>query len=164
MRSAFLTTIFLALLAASACGGSSPASMMSPASPVGPSASSGGVAGTWTGQSVDSSGTMMGAGMTATMMAGMTWQLVQNGNNFTGTMSFPGYGGHAMTVSGTIDGRNGTFTMTIPAGGMMMAGCAATATGSFDMDDVMTQMHGTYTGSNTCTGAFNQGQISLIHH
>ena len=33
--------------------------------------------GTWVGQALDSSGTMMGAGMSASMMANMTWQITQ---------------------------------------------------------------------------------------
>jgi hypothetical protein len=165
MRSAFLVAAALAgTLGAAACGGSSPTSMMNPVTPVSPSASSSAVAGTWTGASSDSTGSMMGAGLSASMMSGMTWQLTQSGNTFTGTMSFPGYGGHTMTVSGTIDGRSGTFTMMVPAGSMMMAGCTATATGSFDMDDLMDQIHGTYSGSNTCTGPFDHGEISLTHH
>ena len=151
-------------LGAAACGGASPTSMTNSVNPMGPSGSSPALAGTWTGQSVDSSGTMMGAGLSSPMMAGMTWQLIQNGNTFTGTMSFQGYHGGLMTVSGTINGRSGTFTLTMPAGSMMMAGCTATATGSFDMDDLMDQIHGTYAGSNACTGPFDHGEISLTHH
>jgi len=66
-----------------------------------------------------------------------------------------------MTVSGTMSGHSGTFTMTMPSGSMMMAGCTAGASGTFDMDDLMTQMHGTYSGTNSCTGAFDHGQMSF---
>ncbi len=65
------------------------------------------VSGTWTGAASDSSGTMMGAGMSASMMANMTWQITQTGNTFTGVVQFPGYGGSG-TVSGTINGRTAT--------------------------------------------------------
>jgi len=90
----------------------------------------------------------------------MTWQIMQTGNTFAGVMQFPGYGGSG-TVSGTINGRTATFTMTMATGVMMMANCIATGNGTFDMDDLMTQMHGAYSGSNTCAGAFDHGQMSM---
>ena len=37
----------------------------------------------------------------------------------------------------------------------------AVATGSFDMDDMMTEFHSQYTGSNTCTGPFTRGEMHL---
>jgi hypothetical protein len=108
---------------------------------------------------------MMGAGMSTSAMASMAWQITQSGNTFSGTMQFPGYGAMGMagvmTVSGTINGRTATFTMTMPTGSMMAGSCSATATGSFDTDDLMDQMHGTYAGANTCSGPFNQGQMSM---
>ena len=117
--------------------------------------------GAWSGSASDSTGTMMGAGLNATMMSNTTWALNQNGNTFSGTMQFAGYMGGMMTVNGTVSGHSGTFTMTVPSGSMMMAGCAANATGSFDMDDMMTQLNGTYAGMNSCTGPFDNGQMSL---
>jgi hypothetical protein len=51
--------------------------------------------------------------------------------------------------------------MSIPSGAMMMANCTATASGTFDINEFMTQMHGTYAGSNTCTGPFNDGHMSV---
>ena len=66
-----------------------------------------------------------------------------------------------MIVNGTMNGHSGTFTMTIPSGSMMMAGCTATASGTFDMDDMMTQFQGTYAGMNNCAGAFDHGQMSM---
>jgi hypothetical protein len=105
---------------------------------------------------------MMGAGLSPAMMSGMTWQITQTGNTFTGTMQFPGYAGHAsMSVSGTINGSTATFTMSVPSGGMMMGSCTAMANGTFDINQFMTEMHGTYSGSNTCTGPFDHGQLSL---
>ena len=78
-------------------------------------------------------------------------------------MQFPGYAGGMTSVSGMVAGHSGTFTMTMPAGSMMMmnGSCGAMATGTFDMDDLMTQMHGTYAGTNTCSGPFDRGQMSM---
>lgn len=151
--------ILATALATVACGGNS---MMPSAMSSMPAGSTSGTAisGTWGGSMSDSSGTMMGAGMSASMMGNMSWQITQTGNEFTGTMQFPGHGGSGM-VTGTINGRTATFTMTMPTGSMMTATCTATGTGTFDMDNFMTQMHGTYSGSNTCTGAFHNGQMSM---
>ena len=156
---AFLTLVAVVSTALSTAGcGSTPSST----NPSSPSASSA-LTGTWSGPASDSSGSMMGAGLTAAMMNGTTWQITQHGSAFSGSMQFPGYGGGMMNVSGTVAGHSGTFTMAMPAGSMMMmnGSCSATATGTFDMDDLMTQMHGTYAGTNTCTGAFDHGQMSL---
>jgi len=156
MRS-LLGVIVAAALATVACGAGS----MMPSSPSMPSGqTSSAVSGTWAGAASDSTGTMMGAGMSASMMGNMTWQITQTGNTFTGFMQFPGYGGSG-TVSGTINGKTATFTMTMPIGSMMTATCTATGNGTFDMDDLMTQMHGTYSGSNTCAGPFDHGQMSM---
>lgn len=161
MRS-LLALFFLSTLAATACGGGS-SMPVSPAAPSGPAASTAAITGTWVGQSVDSTGTMMGAGMSASMMGNMTWQITQTGNSFTGTMQFPGYGGRGpMTVSGTISGSTATFTMTMPSGSMMTATCAAVANGTFDINDLFTQMHGTYAGTNMCGGPFDHGQMSMV--
>lgn len=133
------------------------------ASPTAPSPSAT-LAGPWTGSTSDSSGSMMGAGATAAMMNNTQWTITQTGDTFSGTMQLPGYAGmmqSTMTVRGTMTGRSGVFTMTMPAGSMMMAGCSATATGAFDMDDAMNQFHGTYSGTNSCTGAFDHGQVSM---
>lgn len=143
----------IAALAASACSGDS-------SSPTGPGASRS-MTGTWIGTASDSSGSMMGAGLTAGMMAGTTWQVTQAGNTFSGTMQFPGHMAGGMTVSGTISGNIGTFTMTMASGSMMNGACTASATGTFDMDDMMAQFHGTYAGMNSCMGAFDHGEMSM---
>jgi hypothetical protein len=147
--------VAVAAFAVSACGGS-------PSSPIGPSAATG-LTGAWIGSTSDSTGSMMGAGLTANMMGNTTWTLTQTDGTFSGTMQFAGYGGGTMTVSGTITGRTGTFTMTMSAGSMMMGACAAVATGAFDMDDLMTELHGSYAGMNSCSGAFDNGQLTLTH-
>ena len=120
-----------------ACGSQS-------AAPSGPSAAVS-MSGNWIGTASDSSGSMMGSGMSGSAAGTTSWQLIQNGSAFSGTMHLPGYGGNAIMVSGTMNGKTGTFTMTMPAGSMgsMMSGnCTSTATGTFDMDDMMTQFHG----------------------
>jgi hypothetical protein len=30
------------------------------------------------------------------------------------------------------------------------------------MDDMMTQLHGTYAGTNSCGGPFDHGQMSMV--
>ena len=138
-----------------------PASPVSP-TPSGSAAGTTALTGTWVGQAADSSGTMMGVGMSASMMSSMTWQVTQAGNSFSGTMQFPGYTGPGpMTIYGTINGNTATFTMTMPGGGMMAATCTATATGTFDINDLFTQIHGTYAGANMCGGPFDHGQVSM---
>ena len=146
---------FVAALTATACGGST-------SSPTNPGVSAS-MTGTWLGSSSDSTGSMMGAGLSASMMGNTTWNITQTGSTFSGTMQFLGYRGGTMTVSGVMTGNTGTFTMTMPAGSMMTGSCSATSTGTFDMDDMRTQMHGSYTGTNSCSGPFNSGQMSLAH-
>ena len=154
------TAILLAAtMGAAACGGGT----MAPSMPTAPSSTtSTTMTGTWVGTASDSSGSMMGAGLTPAMMNNAQWSITQTGNTFSGTMQFPGYMRGTMTVNGTINGHSGTFTMTIPSGSMMMAGCTATATGTFDMDDMMSQFLGAYSGMNNCAGAFDHGQM-LMH-
>ena len=129
-------------------------------SPVAPSTDNS-LTGTWVGSLSDSSGSMMGAGMSPAMMSNATVTITQNGMTLTGAARFAGYPGGPMTFSGTATDHAGTFTMTAPIASMMMGTCTATATGTFDMDDMMTQLHATYSGSNSCTGPFDHGQMSL---
>jgi hypothetical protein len=92
----------------------------------------------------------------------MTWQVTQTGSTFTGTVSFSNYHGNSpMQVSGTMYGKTGTFTMTMPNGTMPMAGCSGQVTGTFDMDDMLGKMTGSYAGSTTCYGPFNNGQMTM---
>ena len=145
---------FVAALTAAACGGST----SSPTSPGGLAT----LTGTWVGSASDSTGAMMGAGMSSAMMGNTTWSITQIADTFSGTMQFPGYQGGTMMVSGHMTGKTGTFTMTMPAGSMMTGRCSASATGTFDMDDMMTQIHGIYAGTNSCAGPFDHGQMSLV--
>jgi len=119
------------------------------------------LAGNWVGSASDSSGSMMGSGMSGAMAGATTWQLTQNGSAFSGTMRVAG-SGSVMMVNGTLNGKAGSFTMTMPMGSMMSSGCTSTANGTFDMNDLMTELHGTYTGSNSCGGPFDHGQMSML--
>ncbi len=166
-------SITLALaVALTACGSTSPAPTSptpvasTPASPTGASA----VAGTWVGTAVEPGGTTMGMsagsmgmGMPGAQMGNMTWQLTQAADGmFAGTVSFSGYhGAGQMAVSGTLNGKTGTFTMTMPAGTMPMSGCSGQAAGTFEMDETMVLMRGSYTGATTCLGPFGNGQMTM---
>jgi len=169
MRVFCISTVLAFAVGVTACGGSSsmPAGPTAPSSPTGTGTSA--ATGTWVGTAADSSGTTMGMstasmgmGMPGGSMGNMTWQITQTGSSFTGTVSFANYHGNgSMQVSGTMNGKTGTFTMTMPNGTMPMAGCSGQVTGTFDMDDMMVKMTGTYTGSTTCTGPFDHGQMAM---
>ncbi len=147
------TIVLLAALLSAACASGS-------GTPTSPSVR-GTMTGTWVGTASDSTGSMMGAGLTSAMVASTTWTLTQTGNAFNGTMQFPGHMGGGMTVSGTINGHSGTFTMTMAVGSMMSGACVATANGTFDMDDMMSSWSGAYSGTNSCTGPFDHGVMSM---
>lgn len=121
--------------------------------------------GTWGGSMSESGGATMGSGMMGGMMGGMmsgqmTWQMTQTEANVTGHMEMSAFRGTGrMAISGTISGQTMTFTMNIPAGGMPEPGCAATGNGTAQMNG--NTMTGTYSGSNTCSGAFSNGQFTL---
>ena len=138
-----------------------------PTTPAGPTTgTTSAVTGTWVGSASDSSGVTTGTcmGIPGGGAGNMTWNITQTGpDTFTGTVSFSGMpGGRQMTLAGTINGRIGTFTITMPTGVMpMMAWCGGQVTGTWNLDDLMIQMHGTYSGSTTCFGAFTNGQMTL---
>ena len=117
--------------------------------------------GTWGGSMSESGGATMGSGMMGGMMSGrMTWQMTQTEANVTGHMEMSAFRGTGrMAISGTISGQTMTFTMNIPAGGMPEPGCTATGNGTAHMNG--NTMTGTYSGSNTCSGAFTNGRIML---
>ena len=120
-----------------------------------------GYAGTWAGSMTESSGSMMGSGIMGGMMSRkMTWQMTESGAGLTGEMEMTNFRGTGrMTISGTVSGQTMNFTMDIPAGGMPESGCAAHGNGTAQMNG--TTMTGTYAGSNTCSGAFTNGQLTL---
>ncbi len=156
MFKAFTTAALLGLFAA-ACGGSS----NSPAAPGSPMS----VTGTWSGTPTDSTTAALGTGgmMGQAGMGTLTWQLTQSGSNVTGTMSFSGMSSSMMrgTISGTMSGQDMTFTMDMPAGSMMSGTCSAHSSGTAHMDGVAMTMTGSYSGTNSCAGPFNNGQMAM---
>jgi hypothetical protein len=143
---------FVLFLAAFAAGCGSSGNSIRPSD----AGSLSGYAGTWMGSMAESGGSMMGSGM---MSGQMTWQMTQTGTNVTGNMDMTGFKGTGkMMISGTIAGQTMSFTMNIPAGGMPESGCASTGNGTAQMNG--NTMTGTYSGSNTCSGAFSNGQLS----
>ena len=138
---------------AAACGDSSPTA---------PTASTS-MTGTWAGSASDSS-TSMGTGslMGQAGMGTMTWPLTQSGSTVTGSMSFAGMQGRTPgAFSGMMSGDEMTFTMDMPMASMMSSGCTARATGTARVDGAKMTMTGTYGGSNSCTGAFTNGQMMM---
>ena len=119
--------------------------------------------GTWAGSASDSS-TSMGTGslMGQAGMGTMTWPLTQSGSTVTGSMSFAGMQGRTPgAFSGMMSGDEMTFTMDMPMASMMSSGCTARATGTARVDGAKMTMTGTYGGSNSCTGAFTNGQMMM---
>ncbi len=139
---------------AAACGGNS--------TPTGPSGQLS-VTGTWAGTATDSStsasaGTVMGQAS----MGGMTWPLTQSGSTVTGAMNFAGMAGRTPgSLSGTMSGEDMAFTMDMPVNSMMSSGCSARATGTAHFNGTSMTMTGTYTGTNSYTGAFTSGQMAM---
>jgi hypothetical protein len=150
-----LLTIF-----AAACGGNSTTT---------PSAMMTAVSGTWVGTGSDSSSSMgTGSMMGQTGMGTMTWQLTQNGSAVTGSLSFSGMMGMVPgSFSGTMSGEDMTFTMTMPAGSMgnmgamMGSSCSAQVTGTSHING--STITCTYSGTNSCTGPFSNGQMTMTH-
>ena len=143
---------------AAACGGNSPTTPSGLTAPMS-------VTGTWAGLGSDSSSSM-GAGsmMGQADMGTMTWQLTQNESTVTGAMSFSGSGMQNRTAGsflGTMSGDDMTLTMDLPTVSMMSSGCSSRATGTARVNRTTMTMTGTYSGSNSCSGAFTSGQMTM---
>jgi hypothetical protein len=156
MKKAFAGVVLASF--AAACGGNT---SMSPSAATAPMS----VAGSWAGIGSDSSSSM-GAGsmMGQADMGTMTWQLAQNGSAVTGSMSFSGSGMQGRmpgSFQGTMSGDDMTFTMDMATGSMMSSGCSSRATGTAHVTGTTMTMTGTYTGSNSCSGAFTSGQMTM---
>lgn len=121
------------------------------------------VSGTWTGNASDSTtATAPGGMMGQAGMGNMTWQLIQNGNAVTGSMMFSGMpNGMSGRFNGTMGADDMTFTMDMPMGTMMSGGCTATVRGTAHLDRATMTMTGTYSGSNSCSGTFADGQMNM---
>lgn len=124
------------------------------------------VAGTWAGIGTDSSSSI-GAGsmMGQTDMGTMTWQVTQNGSAVTGPMSLSGSGMQGRmpgSFVGIMSGDDMTFTMDMPTSSMMSSGCSSRATGTAaHVNRTTMTMTGTYSGSNSCSGAFANAQMTM---
>ncbi len=156
MKNAYLVVLLASF--AAACGGSASTS------PSGPTASTS-MAGAWTGIASDSSSSI-GAGsmMGQAGMGTMTWQLTENGSIATGPMSFSGSGMQGRmpgTFVGTMSGDDMTFAMDMPTSSMMSTGCSSRATGTAHVNRTTMTMTGTYSGSNSCSGAYTGGQMTM---
>ena len=153
------TIAVLLTLSLAGCGGSS--NMMSPSTqmPL--------ITGTWSGSMSESGGTVMGSsymgGMMSGMMSGrMAWHLSQDGDRVTGSMEMSGFGGTGvMTMTGTVSGSTVNLRMSIPSGGMHEPGCQSDAQCTLQVDGSGTRMTGPYSGTNSCSGPFSGGQITL---
>jgi hypothetical protein len=123
------------------------------------------MAGAWAGIGSDSSGSMGAGSMIGqTDMGTMTWQLTQNGSTVTGPMSFSGAGMQGRmpgSFLGTMSGDDMTFTMDMPSSSMMSSGCSSRATGTAHVNRTTMTMTGTYSGSNSCSGAYTNGQMTM---
>lgn len=151
-----MAVILLAALAAG-CGSST-------SNPVGPSGTTASaMTGAWAGSSLDSSSSMGGGSMMGQQGLGaMTWQLTQAGTAVTGTLGFSGmHGGRPGSFSGIMSGDAMTMTMDLPAESMMSSGCVARATGTAHLNRTTMTITGAYAGSNSCSGAFTDGHMTM---
>ena len=51
--------------------------------------------------------------------------------------------------------------MDMATGSMMSSGCSSKATGTAHVNRTTMMMTGTYSGSNSCSGAFTSGQMTM---
>jgi hypothetical protein len=111
------------------------------------------LAGTWSGPASDSSGSGQ-----------MTWQISQTASVISGTLTMTDAAtnitGHG-SINGSLSGSLVHFVITVPMGGFdgAFGSCSATVTG--DMQASASSMTGTYTGTNSCSGAITAGQVTL---
>lgn len=132
-------------LLTAACGGST----TSVTAPTLPAAASG----RWTGTAADNTGS-----------GRMEWQLTQQDSSVAGTAilteTATGVIGRG-SLAGTFDGRQLTFTITIPRGGFdaPYASCAVTVSGDATIELLL--ITATYQGTNSCSGEVTSGQLTL---
>lgn len=118
--------------------------------------------GTWSGSASDSTGP------SGTFVCCLT----MTGVNISGTLSITTPGG--ILADGTISGVYGNgnyfdFTMNVPVGGIhssLYASCSITLSGTANIYQMVSgppwyEIDGTYTGNNSCSGPFTNGQMLL---
>lgn len=94
----------------------------------------------------------------------MTWVLTGNESSLSGTSTITDTGTNISargSVTVTVSGSSIRFTLTVPVGGFdaPYALCSAQVSGEGQASPA--SMSGTYTGTNSCTGAIADGQFSL---
>ena len=157
-----MTKVFVAAFLASFAAGCGSNATMSPSVPT----ASASLAGAWTGIASDSSSSI-GAGsmMGQADMGTMTWQLTQNGSAVSGPINFSGSGMPGRmpgSFRGAMSGDDMTFTIEMPASSMMSAGCSSRAAGTAHLNRATMTMTATYSGSNSCYGAFSGGETTMV--
>jgi hypothetical protein len=109
--------------------------------------------GNWGGSVSDSSGPGQ-----------MSWQLTQTDTSFSGTMTMTdastGVTGQG-SVSGTVSGGSFHFSISVRAGGFSSPYASCTADASGDGQAASATITGTYSGSNSCSGAIASGQLTM---
>src|SRR5262245_33651552 len=155
----------LSILSTRSCS-SSPSMPAAPTTPpttaAPPPPPSSSLAGAWSGSANDSQG-----------QTTVTWTLTQSGDSLTGTVVTNAvnpedgscnscHRNKSGTVTGTVSGSSLTMTMFFAAGadGDPTPACSATMTGSMASQS-STHIAGTYTGSDTCEGAFLNGALQM---
>ena len=94
----------------------------------------------------------------------MSWQLTQTDASVAGPATMidatGGVNGRG-TVSGTLTGSSIRFSMSVPARGFdnPYASCSASVSGEAQASS--SSITGTYSGSNSCSGAIASGQFTL---
>lgn len=108
-------------------------------------------------------GTYSGSTSDSTGSGTMTWTASQSGSSVSASVtattakSMIAFTG---SLSGGLTGTALTFTITVPAGGISgFPICSATINGSAIVSS--STISGTYTGTNSCSGAFSNGQFTL---
>jgi hypothetical protein len=104
----------------------------------------------------------------------VTWSLTQTGDSIAGTVETqavdPADGScgschrnKSGTFTGTMSGTTLTLKMFFAAGadGDPTPACAATLTGSASSGSSADQLLATYSGSDSCEGAFENGMLSM---
>jgi hypothetical protein len=124
-----------------ACGGSSPTT---------PSTLN--IAGVWAGDIV----TILGNQRT-------TWTLSQSGTNVTGPVVVANAGIPVISgaLTGTISGSTLTYSINIPAGGILISPtCTGHIDGTMNLPNER-QMSGKFTGTSTCNAPISGGDLTL---
>jgi hypothetical protein len=112
-----------------------------------------GLTGTWTGSAEDSSGP-----------GRMTWNVVQADASFSGAMTMVDAASNLSgrgSISGTIAASSLHFSISVPVGGFdsPFGSCSSEVSGDAQLSS--SSIAGTYSGTNSCTGAITSGRITL---